>query len=33
MAKRDIKLTDSHSIEEAEERHERKHGKKRAGKS
>ncbi len=33
MAKRDIKLTDSHSIEEAEERHERKHGKKRAGKA
>ena len=33
MAKRDSKLTVSHSIEEAEERHERKHGKKRAGKS
>jgi low affinity Fe/Cu permease len=33
MAKRDDKLTRSHSIEEAEERHERKHGKKRAGKS
>jgi low affinity Fe/Cu permease len=27
MAKRDIKLTISHSIEEAEERHHRKHGK------
>jgi low affinity Fe/Cu permease len=27
MAKRDIKLTISHSIEEAEARHERKHGK------
>jgi low affinity Fe/Cu permease len=33
MAKKDSKLTVSHSIEEAEERHERKHGKKRAGKS
>ena len=33
MAKRDIELTVSHSIEEAEQRHERKHGKKRAGKS
>jgi low affinity Fe/Cu permease len=33
MAKREIKLTVSHSIEEAEERHERKLGKKRAGKS
>lgn len=33
MAKRDIKLTASHSIEEAEARHERKHGKKRASKS
>lgn len=32
MAKRDIKLTASHSIEEAEARHELKHGKKRAGK-
>jgi low affinity Fe/Cu permease len=30
MAKRDTKLTVSHSIEEAEERHERKHGKKPA---
>ncbi len=33
MAKHDIKLTQSHSIEEAEVRHERKHGKKRANKS
>jgi low affinity Fe/Cu permease len=33
MAKHDIKLTISHSIEEAEERHERKLGKKRGGKS
>jgi low affinity Fe/Cu permease len=33
MAKRDIELTVSHSIEEAEERHERKHPKKRSGKS
>jgi low affinity Fe/Cu permease len=33
MAKRDLKLTISHSIEEAEEHHERKLGKKRAGKS
>lgn len=33
MAKRDIKLTASHSIEEAEARHKRKHGKKRPGKS
>jgi low affinity Fe/Cu permease len=33
MAKRDIKLTISHSIEEAEGRHERKHGKKRVNKS
>jgi len=33
MAKGDSKLTESHSIEEAEDRHERKHGKKRAGKS
>jgi low affinity Fe/Cu permease len=33
MAKEDSKLTVSHSIEEAEERHERKHGKKRASKS
>ncbi|HJU53179.1 MAG TPA: low affinity iron permease family protein [Pyrinomonadaceae bacterium] len=33
MAKHDIKLTQSHSIEEAEERHKRKHGKKRADKS
>ena len=33
MAKRDVKLTVSHSIEEAEERHKRKHGKKRTGKS
>ena len=33
MAKHDIKLTTSHSIEEAEERHERKHGKKKRGKS
>jgi low affinity Fe/Cu permease len=33
MAKRDTKLTVSHSIEEAEERHERKQGKKRSGKS
>ena len=32
MAKSDSKLTVSHSIEEAEERHERKHGKERAGK-
>jgi low affinity Fe/Cu permease len=33
MAKSDMKLTVSHSIEEAQERHLRKHGKKRAGKS
>ncbi len=33
MAKQDIKLTASHSIEEAEARHELKHGKKRAKKS
>ena len=33
LSKRDLKLTISHSIEEAEERHERKHGKKRTGKS
>ena len=33
MAKRDSKLTMSHSIEEAEERHERKQGKQRTGKS
>jgi low affinity Fe/Cu permease len=33
MAKSESKLTVSHSIEEAEGRHERKHGKKRAGKS
>jgi low affinity Fe/Cu permease len=33
MAKRDSKLTESHSIEEAEARHARKHGKKRVGKS
>lgn len=29
MAERDSKLTDSHSIEEAETRHERKHGRRR----
>jgi low affinity Fe/Cu permease len=33
LAKRDLKLTLSHSIEEAEGRHERKHGKKLPGKS
>ena len=33
MAKKDSKLNESHSIEEAEARHERKGGKKRAGKS
>jgi low affinity Fe/Cu permease len=33
MAKHDNKLTVSHSVEEAEERHERKRGKKRDGKS
>ncbi|MBD0369786.1 MAG: low affinity iron permease family protein [Pyrinomonadaceae bacterium] len=32
MAKRDSKLTQSHSIEEAEAHHEQKHGKKRGGK-
>ena len=33
MAKRSSKITESHSIEEAEDRHERKHEKKRASKS
>ena len=33
MAKKDSKLTVSHSIEEAEERHKRKQGKQRASKS